>query len=510
MRLLIVLGVLVVTCISAIASTKSSGNDPRLAKAYRFERGGWVYLHLEGSPSAIGFQHGYLLTPEIEDAFKAVQLTNTRSTERNWEFFRKTAREVLWPHIESEYRQELQGIADGLKARGSKLDLYDIVALNAFEEVPDYYVPWLNKKEAVVNPPKLVAPGNCSAFIATGSYTKDGKIVIAHNNWTSYLHGERWVVMFDIVPEHGNRMLMDGFPGVITSDDDFGVNSAGIMMTETTITQFKGFDPDGIPEFVRSRKALQYANSIDDYVRIIKEGNNGGYANDWLIGDRKTNEIAYLELGLRNTPLWRSKDGYFVSSNFARDPQLIKEETDFDPENLSTSPNARHVRWEELMKENKGKIDVAMAQRFLSDHYDSHEKKEQPDERTLCGHGDVSARGIEVWEWNPYYPGGAVQGKATDSSMAGKMQLIARAGHPCGEDFKASDFLAQHPEYAWQAPLLRDMKAGPWTEFKSGDRENAAAAETKQRGVRVKLKPATRQTPPEADPPPRAGKASGE
>ena len=37
---------------------------------------------------------------------------------------------------------------------------------------------------------------------------------------------------------------------------------------------------------------------IDDYVRIIKEGNNGGYANDWLIGDRKTGEIAYLELGL--------------------------------------------------------------------------------------------------------------------------------------------------------------------------------------------------------------------
>src|SRR5438874_13747481 len=126
---------------------------------------------------------------------------------------------------------------------------------------------------------------------------------------------------------------MDGFPGVITSDDDFGVNSAGIMVTETTITQFKGFDPSGIPEFVRSRKAMQYANSIDDYVRIIKQGNNGGYANDWLIGDRKTNEVGYLELGLKHAPLCRFKDGYFISSNFARDPQVIKEETDFDPEN---------------------------------------------------------------------------------------------------------------------------------------------------------------------------------
>ena len=137
-----------------------------------------------------------------------------------------------------------------------------------------------------------VRQGRCSAFIATGSYTKDGKIVIAHNNWSSYAEGERWTVIFDIQPAHGHRILMDGEPGVITSQDDFGVNDAGLMITETTITQFEGWNPDGMPEFVRSRKALQYAGSIDEYASIIKEGNNGGYANDWLIGDRKTGEIA--------------------------------------------------------------------------------------------------------------------------------------------------------------------------------------------------------------------------
>jgi hypothetical protein len=51
---------------------------------------------------------------------------------------------------------------------------------------------------------------------------------------------------------------MDGLPGVIVSDDDFGVNAAGIMITETTITQFEGWDPAGKPEFARARKALQY------------------------------------------------------------------------------------------------------------------------------------------------------------------------------------------------------------------------------------------------------------
>ena len=90
---------------------------------------------------------------------------------------------------------------------------------------------------------------------------------------------------------------MDGYPGVIASDDDFGINSAGMMITETTITGFSLFDPNGIPEFVRARKAMQYANSIDDYVRIMLDGNNGGYANDWLLADNKTRRNRALRAG---------------------------------------------------------------------------------------------------------------------------------------------------------------------------------------------------------------------
>ena len=445
--------------------------DPRLQNAYRFERGGWTYVHLEGTPEQIGFQHGYLLAPEIKDTFEAIQLRDVHDTKRDWQFFRQAARTMLWPHIEAQYQQELTGIAEGLKARGVALDVDDVVALNAFEEVPDYYVPWLNEKNKVASAPPLHSPGNCSAFVATGSYTRDHNIVIAHNNWTSYLVGSRWTVMFDIAPQHGYRILMDGIPGVITSDDDFGINSDGLMVSETTITQFHGWDPNGIPEFVRSRKALQYAGSIDAYAKIMRQGDNGGYANDWLIGDRKSGEIGYLELGLKHTPLWKTRDGYFVSSNFARDPEVLKDETTFNSKNFGSSPNARRVRWEELMKENKGKIDVAMAEKFLADHYDSYQKKEDPDGRTLCGHTDAAAHGIPEWDWGPHYPGGAVQGKATDSQLAASMSVWARAGHPCGEDFLAKDFLAAHPEYDWQAPKLRDMKAGPWTEFKSGERE---------------------------------------
>jgi hypothetical protein len=450
----------------------SNGNDSRLEGAYRFERGGWTYVHLQGSPEQIGFQHGYLLAPEIADFFNVLKVESEHSTKRNWHFFREAGRTILWPHIDSEYQKELQGIADGVAARGVKLDLWDIVAMNGQVELTDYYVPWLDKKQRAANgafDPK--APGNCSAFVATGSYTKDGKIVIAHNNWSSYAEGSRWVIVFDIQPAHGHRILMDGAPGFIDSGDDFGINDAGIMVTETTITQFVGWNSNGVPEFVRARKALQYASSIDNYVATMLEGNNGGYANDWLIGDRKTGEIAYLELGLKHTPVWRTKDGYFISSNFPRDPRLIKDETEgFDSSNKSHSPNARRIRWQELMQANKGRIDVPMAERFLADHEDSFLHEQKADQRSLCGHVDASKDGIAIWDWGPYYPGGAVQGKATDSDMTAQMSFVGHAGHPCGENFYAKPFLAAHPEYSWMTPILKDMKAGPWTVFTSGEK----------------------------------------
>jgi len=449
---------------------RQPADDARMQGAYRFDKAGWVYVHLEGTPEQIGYQHGYLLAREIDDAMKGYVLRATHDTQRDWKFFQQAAHDMLWPRIDAEYQEELRGIVAGARARGVRLDLDDLVALNAMEELPDYYVPWLDSQQKSENAPRLAAPGNCSALIATGSYTKDGKIVIAHNNWTSYMQGERWTVIFDIVPRKGEHIFMDGFPGVITSDDDFGVNGAGMVVTETTITGFKGFDPKGKPEFVRSRKAMQYARSIDEWIAIMRDGNNGGYANDWLIGDNKTGEIAQVELGLKHVPIWRTRNGYFHGSNWPKDPTLIADETTFDPKNAASSPNARKARWEQLLARSGGKVDVAFAQAALADHYDVIEKKQQASERSLCGHADATSRGVPEWLWGPYYPGGAVQGKVMDSTMAASLSFYARAGHPCGEDFHARQFLGQHPEYAWQKPGLRDMKAGPWMLFKAGQR----------------------------------------
>ena len=433
----------------------------------RPQKNGWTFVHLHGTPHQVGFQNGYLLAPEIEDTFKVFALEATRRDKKDWPFYRNAAEHMMWPHIEDEYRQELQGIADGLRAHGSALDLWDVVAMNASLEW-EYYVAQYDKAHAIqsgtpTGAPKSVAE-HCSAFVATGSYTKDGKIVIAHNNWTNYLDGTRWRIIYDIAPAHGHRIIMDGLPGFIHSADDFVINSAGIVITETTIGHFSGYDESGIPEFVRARKAAQYSSSIDDFARIMREGNNGGYANAWLVGDTRNNEIARLELGLKNVTLERTKDGAFVGANFPINPKLIREETNFDPSAMGESSNARRVRWEQLMAEYKGRIDATAAERFMADHYDTFEKKEGPSERTLCGHVESSPRGMGDWQ-QPYGIAGAVQNKVADAKMVRSMSLEAAAGHACGGNFSASEHLKAHPEFDWQKPLLQDMDAYPWTKF---------------------------------------------
>ncbi|MEO8725758.1 MAG: C45 family peptidase [Acidobacteriaceae bacterium] len=440
-----------------------------LKKAYRFQRESWTYVHLEGSPYEVGYEHGSLLAKEIGDAFNAERVLSTHDAKRDWKFFRESAQKMLWPHTDPEYQLEMMGIADGVKDKGVNLDLWDIVAYNASMEVPGYYVPWLDAKQHKPVPNDVKTPAErCSAFVATGSWTTDGKPVIAHNNWTSYIDGARWRVIMDIAPEKGHKLIQDGLPGIIVSDDDFGINDAGLIVTETTISNFSGWDPNGKPEFVRARKALQYADNIDDYVKIMLDGNNGGYANDWLLADRNTGEIARFELGLKHHQLWKSSDGYYVGSNFASDPALIKDEAPFDLTDMSKSQNARRARWEQLMAENKGKIDVAMAEGFLADHYDSFEKKVQPSDRTLCGHNEDSPRGMGGG-WNAYYPAGSAIAQAADARMAGNMEMAAQAGHSCQQDFKAAPFLAAHPQFNWQKPVLIDMTGEKWATFKADE-----------------------------------------
>jgi hypothetical protein len=161
-RWLVVLAGLLLTgtflSFSPISCLQASAPDAELNGAFRQpQKNGWTFVHLQGTPHQIGFQNGYLLAPEIEDTLKVTILEQTHGSKKDWQFFRDSAQTILWPHIEQEYREELQGIADGANAHGVKVDLWDVVALNAAEEW-SYYVKQYDKEHAIKSTASLAVP----------------------------------------------------------------------------------------------------------------------------------------------------------------------------------------------------------------------------------------------------------------------------------------------------------------------------------------------------------------
>ena len=112
-RTFLLLSAVVSFTLAGLSPASAPGVDGRLKGAERrAPQQGWTYVRLEGTPSDIGFQHGYLLASEIADVQRVIALQVGHDTKRDWAFFRTTGRDVLWPHIEQEYRDELQGIAE--------------------------------------------------------------------------------------------------------------------------------------------------------------------------------------------------------------------------------------------------------------------------------------------------------------------------------------------------------------------------------------------------------------
>jgi hypothetical protein len=199
----------------------------------------------------------------------------------------------------------------------------------------------------------------------------------------------------------------------------------------------------------------------------MREGNNGGYANAWLLGDVGTNEIARFELGLKQSGFTKTRDGYFSGSNVAEDLKLLRVETKLDEMNIKNADIARRVRWTQLMQKHRGAIDLERAQAFLADHVDTYLNRDIPGSRGICGHGELDdqASGID----SPFYPLGAYDGKVVDAAMAHRMSFRARWGSSCGMPFDAGKFLDAHMQYEWMRGLIKNRPTQPWTDFQAGE-----------------------------------------
>jgi hypothetical protein len=431
-------------------------------EAYRFDCNGWIYLHIEGEPYERGFQHGHLVAPELAEILVTLKYITFQNTGKDWEFFVEQAERIFMPNAEAEYIEEMKGIADGAREAGIDITWQEILAWNGYSELTEYW--WPNEEAGAYD--DTADNEHCSAFIATGSYTADGGVVIAHNSWDAYVTGQFFNVVLDIEPSQGRRMLMQSVPGYIDSMTDFFVTGAGIMGTETTLGGYSDYDPNEEAEFFRVRKAMQYADGLDAFVELMQKKNNGGYANSWLLADTATGEIMRFEQGLEYQSVERTKNGYFVGCNAPFDPVLRNLEcSDTGFYDIRTPMGARRVRLTQLMEENRGDIDVGLAREILADHYDVYlDKADNPCSRTIEGRYELDP--FEYWQARmPFQPSGAVDGKVMDSAMARDMSFWARWGSSSGLPFDAEEYLKEHPQWDYLEGYLEDRPTRPWTLF---------------------------------------------
>ena len=390
-------------------------------KGFRYDDRGWIFVHIEGTPYKRGFQYGYLVADEMTEYINKLGIQQYEEhPSRGWSGMRFQADALMLRKYDPEYLEEMQGIADGANRAGASifgrdLDLVDIVTLNSSIDLGQARGGISREGHALSGKSFLAAEDEldipcrqhkCSGFLANKSATKSGGIVFGQIfMWSGYT-GPHWNVILDVVPSSGNRLVYETYPGGIHSGADFYINSKGIMIGETTVSQTP-FDAAGTPQSNRIRKAAQYAGSIDDVVKILSKHNNGMYTNDWLIGDAKTDEIAIFLLGTRKSKLWRSskKDfpggltDFYWSNNNNKDLEVRKEyiyNSNNAPYDLAFSPWNRDVQFVNFYRKNKGNID--------------------------------QVAGVNLWASSPINRPHACDGKITTSEMAKNLMFLAHSG----------------------------------------------------------------------------------
>ena len=458
----------------------------KVKHGFKFKKNGWNYISIKGNPTERGIAHGTLLKEEIKECLKTMEWNLYDTHGFKVDFFVEVSNYLFKKPIEEHYPEffdELKGIA-----KGASVDLDELILWNNIASL-DYAMPkisvFLDKmpklKEKYGHLLKSLpsigsmeggSKDKCSAFMALGDYTHDGKICCGHNSFDNFIDGQYFNNIIDIKPDKGHRILYQGAPGYISSQTDFFVNSKGFIGTETTIGGFIAFKNED-PITVRIRNCMQYANTLDDYVEFLKKRNSGDYANSWLIADTKKNEIMRIELGLEFVNVERKKNGYFIGFNAPYDARIRNLEcvnTGFD--DIRRHQGARKVRLEQLMDQHKGKINIEIAQEIIADHYDVYLNKTNPCSRTCCSHYELDDRAFmsQADRPLPYQPRGAVDGCVVDTESCKNMGFYGRWGASCGTPFYAKEFIKQNIQWKRFGPHLHDRPSQPWTYFKTLDK----------------------------------------
>jgi len=214
---------------------------------------GWLIVKVAGTPYEMGYQHGKALYKQIKKVKPIMKhLVKTNYKTSLSKYISKCLSLIKETEEWKNIFDELRGIRDGCS---SALSLNELIAWNMYLSMNEVY-------EAKNGAQR------CSAFIATGSKTVDGKILMAHNTHCDYASGFISNIVMHMHPSSPDSLpfVMQTLPGLVCSSTDWFISESGIIGCETTISDIN-YIPDfenGVPYFFRIRKAMETGKTLDD------------------------------------------------------------------------------------------------------------------------------------------------------------------------------------------------------------------------------------------------------
>lgn len=274
------------------------------------EREGVRILHLNGSYYDMGYQHGALLSDEIQENLRA-QLPYFEDHGFPYDNILNTWH-IMDDYLPDEYKEEMRGLADG-----SGLSFDEIAVLNTMPALFNHMF-------------------SCCEISIWGDATTDGKLYHARSlDWSltvpdpeTGVNLHENIVLFVRNPEYGHGSVYPDCAGYITAWS--GVNEQGIVVGEdsciTADTTFNGICPA-----FRMRMVLDCADTAEEAIDILVSNRTCG--TNFVLSDAKipigyafdqTANISYV--GTWDDPVEGTSPFWQVRHVVRRTPQFIAPE----------------------------------------------------------------------------------------------------------------------------------------------------------------------------------------
>ena len=377
-------------------------------------------LHLKGAPYERGYQHGALLKDEISEVLigglTGAAAVIAKATGNNFPLSIEkmmAGAKTMELYIPPEFKEELQGIADGIADAGSSLSYEDILLWNTMYDQWCFYA---HPNPADPNNPPLRCsyPPGCSSFSAWGRATLDGKMIFGKNMDNLNLPGilENRILVI-VTPDHGYGHAFITHPGMLAIDG--GINEDRVaMMTHYSASVNETLQGCGIG--VLTRLILSRVHRIKDAIDILTVYPKCTGIN-YHVADGKVNRAAVIEVSATEVavrypeqnkdilwatnhyncyPGWRGYTGHNMVLGQApvydlTDVSTIErwQSSLVDKRNNIIPAAGRFKRYEQLLNENYNKITVEKGIKILSDRYDPFTGKERSWTEPSPGHNDI-------------------------------------------------------------------------------------------------------------------------